>query len=205
MQTNYRVNLSFATYAGADLDNFTTIVSTALDGNASFPLLPLTLAALGSLQTTFHDALAAMAQGGRQATAEKNAARDALVTALRAIAAYVQVVAAQDLAMLLSSGFLSNSTTRTRLPLITPNIVQIDNGMSTELVLRLTPVENARAYEIQVKTGTTDWQPAGISTNSRGVVITGLTPGLIYTVQVRAIGGSTGYSDWSDPVSHMAM
>jgi hypothetical protein len=26
-----------------------------------------------------------------------------------------------------------------------------------------------------------------------------------YTVQARAVGGSTGYSDWSDPVSHMAM
>jgi hypothetical protein len=26
-----------------------------------------------------------------------------------------------------------------------------------------------------------------------------------YAVEVRAIGGSTGYSDWSDPVSDMAM
>ena len=26
-----------------------------------------------------------------------------------------------------------------------------------------------------------------------------------YTFQVRAIGGSSGYSDWSDPVSHMSM
>jgi len=26
-----------------------------------------------------------------------------------------------------------------------------------------------------------------------------------YTVQVRALGGSTGQSDWSEPSSHMAM
>ena len=30
-------------------------------------------------------------------------------------------------------------------------------------------------------------------------------PGVTYTVQVRGVGGTTGYSDWSDPVSHMAM
>jgi hypothetical protein len=37
------------------------------------------------------------------------------------------------------------------------------------------------------------------------VVLTNLTPGGTYSIQGRAIGGSTGYSDWSDPVSHMAM
>lgn len=35
--------------------------------------------------------------------------------------------------------------------------------------------------------------------------LNGLTPGTQYQVQVRAIGGSTGYSDWSDSVSHMSM
>jgi hypothetical protein len=37
------------------------------------------------------------------------------------------------------------------------------------------------------------------------VVIAGLTPGVVYTLLARAVGGLTGYSDWSDPVSHMAM
>ncbi|MGN6554051.1 MAG: fibronectin type III domain-containing protein [Verrucomicrobiota bacterium] len=32
----------------------------------------------------------------------------------------------------------------------------------------------------------------------------GLIPGTLYSIQVRGIGGSTGTSDWSDPVSHMA-
>jgi hypothetical protein len=42
-------------------------------------------------------------------------------------------------------------------------------------------------------------------TQARRMVLTNLTPGTTYAVEVRAIGGSTGYSDWSDPVSHMAM
>ena len=49
------------------------------------------------------------------------------------------------------------------------------------------------------------WVPGGISTKSRSIVMSGLTPGQVYSVQVRAIGGSTGYSDWSDPSSHMVM
>jgi len=35
--------------------------------------------------------------------------------------------------------------------------------------------------------------------------INGLTAGTNYSIEVRAIGGSTGYSDWSDPVSHMSL
>jgi hypothetical protein len=42
-------------------------------------------------------------------------------------------------------------------------------------------------------------------TQARRIVLTGLTPGVTYAVRVRAIGGSTGFSDWSDPISHMAM
>jgi chitodextrinase len=33
--------------------------------------------------------------------------------------------------------------------------------------------------------------------------VNGLTPGTTYVFQVRAVGGSTGYSDWSNPVSRM--
>jgi hypothetical protein len=33
----------------------------------------------------------------------------------------------------------------------------------------------------------------------------GLTAGITYTLQLCAIGGSTGQGDWSDPVPHLAM
>jgi hypothetical protein len=203
--TNYRVNLGFAEYSDSDLDEFTSGIIASLTGNASFPTPPVALADLGALQTAFDNALAAAAQGGTQLTAAKNAARAPLVTALRKVAAYVQSIAGQDVAMLLSSGFQANSTTRTQTPLATPNIIQIDNGMSTQLVVRLQGVDNARAYEVQVKNGTGGWQAAGVFTQARGIVIGGLTPGNTYSVQTRGVGGSMGYSDWSDPVSHMAM
>ena len=49
------------------------------------------------------------------------------------------------------------------------------------------------------------WQNGGLFTNSRSMPLNGLTPGTSYTVQVRAIGGSTGSSDWSNPVGHMSL
>jgi hypothetical protein len=42
------------------------------------------------------------------------------------------------------------------------------------------------------------------STRARKFAAPGLIPGTIYTVAARAIGGSTGYSDWSLPTSIMA-
>ena len=45
----------------------------------------------------------------------------------------------------------------------------------------------------------------GLFTNSRSMPLNGLTPGTTNTVQARAIGGSTGSSDWSNPVGHMSL
>jgi chitodextrinase len=85
-----------------------------------------------------------------------------------------------------------------------PGILQVNNEASTQLVVRLQPVDNARAYEVRVSYGANGWQAAGVFTQARRVVLTNLTPGTNYNIQARAVGGSTGYSDWSDPISHMA-
>ena len=76
--------------------------------------------------------------------------------------------------------------------------------MSQQLGLRLKPVYTARAYEVRMSYVIGEWKAVGVFTQSR-VVIKDVMPGTTYTLQARAIGGSTGYSDWSDPVSHMAM
>ena len=53
--------------------------------------------------------------------------------------------------------------------------------------------------------GTGAWQSAGIYNSTRDMIVHGLTPGALYTFQVRALGGSTGQGDWSDPVSHRSL
>ncbi len=75
----------------------------------------------------------------------------------------------------------------------------IDNSVSTQLALRLQSVVNARSYQVQYKIGTGDWVIAVTSTQARRIVISGLTTSTVYTLQARAVGGSTGYSSWSAP------
>lgn len=204
MAINYRVNLGFAKYPAADLVQFTNGILFSLTGNASYPTPPITLIMLGTLLTALVNAMAAAAQGGTPLTSAKTDAQIALVTALRKIATYVQCEGAQNLTVLLSSGYLINSTNRARSPLQIPSILQILNNISTQLMVRLTPVVNARTYQVKVL------KPDGTvfvildSTQARRIIIPGVTPGVIYTVQARAVGGSTGYSPWSQPVSCMA-
>ena len=55
-----------------------------------------------------------------------------------------------------------------------------------------------------MSTGTGAWQDAGIFSKARRIVLERLTPGTIYNVRLRALGGSTGYSDWCVAAALMA-
>jgi hypothetical protein len=175
-----------------------------MTGNAAFPTPPVPVPVLEAKYTAFHNAQLAAIGGGQQLLAVRDEARAAFIVALRLVGAYVQSVAGQTLSVLLTSGFTNVSTNRAQSPLDAPVIVAIDNSISTQFTLKMLPVANARTYQVQKCVTGGAWQEAGFSTQARSVLVTGLTPGTIYSLQVRAIGGSTGSSDWSNPVSCMA-
>jgi hypothetical protein len=202
---NYRVNLGFAGYTYANLVDFNNNIIANMTGNASFPAPTIPISVLETEGSALSTAMVNAAQGGTTLTALKKAARKTLVTSLRKVAAYVQSVASQDAAMLLSSGFQANSTNRAQTQLDIPVILAILNEMTTTLTVRLQPVDNARAYQVRYCVNGGPWSAIVDSTQARRIVLANLTPGTTYTVQSRGVGGSTGYSDWSDPVSHMAM
>ena len=77
-------------------------------------------------------------------------------------------------------------------------------GGSGQLVATIDPVRNANMYEGRIKLDA-DWLASVFTGDSQRIVFSGLTRGKDYTAQVRALGGSTGQSDWSDPSTHMAM
>jgi len=200
----YKVSLDFANYSDSDLDEFSGNVVTSLTGNATFTNPPVKPADLGTQAAAFRDAIQAALQGGLQLTAKKNAAREVVVESLRKCAYYVQTVASHDLDVLLSSGFTAISTNRASAPLDPPVIAALENLATTQLLARLAPVTNARSYQVQVNTnGNGTWQDMGIFLQARRIVLMNLTPGTTYNVRARAIGGSTGYSNWSDPMSHI--
>ena len=207
-QMNTRVLLGFANADDHALEERAEAVIKGLTGNAAFPTPPVTPVALQTSLTAFSAALGAQQMGGMAATAAKNDARAALIGLLRQQAAYVQTASNGDLTTLLSSGFEAASTNHAQTALDQPVIAKVENGNSGQLLVTIKPVANARAYEVRsalIGAGGTPgpWQGGGLFTSSRAMPVSGLTRGQDYALSVRAIGGSTGYSDWSDPTTHM--
>ena len=202
---NLKVALGFTRLSDGDLSGFTSNVITCLTSNAAYAKPPVALADLAKLQATFDTAIAAALDGSTSLTAAKNAARDALVAALRKMAAYAQIAADGDVALLLTSGFSANSTSRTQTKLASPLILAVENEGTAKLTVRLQTVARAKSYEVRAINGATTPAASVISTQARRIVVGNLTPGTTYNLSARAIGGSEGFSEWCDPVSHMAI
>jgi hypothetical protein len=196
MEQNFRVSRVFKTYSDSDLEVFGNNVASNLDAK-KFPNLPVSPSDIGELTGEFSTALAATISGGPKETAVKDKARKALLEALNQDANIVEVVAKHDLELLLTSGYQPASTNRASVPLDPPAVAGLENLASTQVLLRLVAVTNAKSYQVQLSadSGKT-WQEACISPQARRIVLTNLTPGTTYVVRARAIGGSTGASDW---------
>lgn len=205
-----RVSLAFATASDHDLEERGQSVSTKLYLVPAFAEPPVSKEDLDDGLAAFSVALAEADQGGEQDTADKNNKREALVAMLYKLAGHVQKLHNNDLALLLSSGFDAVSTNRAQTPLPKPTIKKVLPGNSTEMILRVETLRNARSWEVQYALVGTDglagpWQNAAASTQSRRILVTDLIPGRSYQFRVRAVGGSTGFSDWSDVVIKMAV
>ena len=200
-----RVALAFARYDKNLLNCFALLVLVCLKNNPLFPKPPVSLADLAALQSAYQAAMSAATLGGLADRAAFREARGALVTALRSIAAYIHSVGLTKESEVLSSGFdLAVWDTRQK-PLMTPGLVRLDNSVSTQLSLKLRAVANAHVYEAQFSAdGGATWQALGIYPTTKGIVLAGLTPGKVYALRVRAVGGATRYSGWSTAISCMA-
>jgi hypothetical protein len=205
MKKSIRISLSFANFPDDQFNSFAILVIVCLKTNPLFPALPVALAVLTTLQTAFQQAMNAAAQGGTLETAAKKEARLPLVVALRQIAGYIQsLVPTLTLSQVLSSGYDVMSNNNAQSPLTQPLLTGLDNSISMQLGVSLQPVTNARAYQVQYCIGTAPWLEGGIFPSTKGIIIYDLMPGTTYSVRVRAVGGSTQYSDWSVPMPIMA-
>jgi hypothetical protein len=196
------VSYGFTKLADYPLLGFALNVETGLTGNAAFPTPPAPVAEITAAREDFALALDATHNGGPLQTLEKNLKRGVLVDKLRLDAAYVQMRAGKDLAAMISSGYLPVSRNRARVPLPKPLIQSLSNQYTGMLILNVQPLVNARSYEVQVKNGG-GWMPLAVFGHAQRIPIPNLTPGQSYSVQARAIGGSNGYSEWSDPVARI--
>jgi hypothetical protein len=201
------VSLGFAQLSDADLNKFAVGVVKGLTGNGVFPAPTVPVATLDASQKAFEVALAATNGGGTVQTVLKDQARDVLVGQLRQNALYVEDTADGDEAKALTTGYKVNKGGHhPQSPMDKAVITAIVNEVSGQLLVRLQPQTNAIGYEGQSSIdGGKTWQSLGTFPQARRIVVPNLTPGTTYTFHFRALGGSTGQGDWSDPVSHMCM
>lgn len=204
MRANLSILRNFFEYKPDHLVIFGGNISTNLD-LVTFPNLTVKPTDIKTLVDDLGAKQGAMITGGPVEREARDKAFDALCAALDADADEVEKVVQQNLQMLLATGYLPASTNHTSSPLDDTAINGLFNNGTTQVLLRLQPVVNAGAYQVQISTdGGKTWLEAVISKKAIRIVIANLVPGTTYLVRARAIGGSTGASNWTAPGSIMS-
>lgn len=200
-----RTNRLYTKMSDTNLLKFGTKTAEMLTGNIDLGKPPVSPADLTVKLTTFKDAITAADGGGKFLTAEKDAAREIVLTALDKNASYVDMDCNNDLTILLSSGYQPVSSNRARTVLTAPEVVAAGYGQTGEIKLRLKGDPNRRAIQGRVKPVGGEFGPIITFPTAREIFFRGLVAGTTYVMQVCGLGGSTGQSDWSAPVTKVAV
>lgn len=197
--------LNFMRFNAADMLAKGRVVFAALTGNTAFGTLPVALTVLDTACDDLETAIANQPAGGPSATALQEEKRLAVGNILHRLAIHCQENCNGDPAVFLTSGFDPAQTSGPSSPLPRCAIRSINNGATTQLVAEAEPMDNATGWEAQISVDGGPFVHAENLGAKRKMTLINLVPGKLYMVRMRAQGGSTGYSDWSDPVQHMCM
>ena len=200
-----RTNRLYSKESDLNVFAFGTNSAEMLTGNAKLPDPPVTPVELTAKLTTFKDAMTAAFGGGKALTAAKDADRAEVIVALDKNASYVDLACNNDLTILLSSGYQPASTNRARTVLAAPEVVASAYGQTGEIRLRIKGNRNRRAIQGRVKVLGGEFGPIITFPTARAILFRGLTAGTTYVMQLCGLGGSTGQSDWSAPVTKVAV
>ena len=202
---NSHVSLSFKQDKDLAIIPFAQGVHDGLAANPTkFTSLPVTLVALLAALTDFGIKYTASRKGSQAQFEAKDLAREALLTLLSTLAAYVEGVAQGDPNVIRLAGFVPlDHSHSAQVPLLKPSILAALNHASGQVQLRLQAQPNIHGVKVQYRTAGGEWQDGGGFSSTKLVIVIGLMPGTRYDFRVQYIGGSTGTSEWSDYVSHI--
>jgi hypothetical protein len=187
-------------------------VCTGMEGNAALGNPPVPIPNVKALRDEMSAAMVVAADGSRKATADKNNKRQQLTVMMRQLAHYVEVACNGDMATFLSSGFQpKTSAPSPQQPVAVPTITALQQGASGQMLLSVKKQKkvlhvDAKVTQIGGATpgpldqGTT----IAVASVKQPITFNGLTPGMIYSFQVRGFG-ALGYTGWSDAVTRMCI
>lgn len=177
---------------------------TAMTGNANYPTATR-VPTDAQMQTAQDDLVTAQANVDAAETAwreaiqirdEKEEVWDTVITAR---ANNCEAVTPNNTSALTSTGFPLRGAAAPVGPLPAPGDLRAKpTNNEGEIELRCKTVKGAMTYEweCRVDDGSSSWQDIKMSTSTK-ILVTGLTPGVLYRFRVRAIG-SAGPGTWSD-------
>jgi hypothetical protein len=173
---------------------------------ATFPALPLTMAAFLAIIADWELRLGDSLKGGSDRTTLKTNARAALEDALYQLGTYVNLIAQGDKATIDLSGFESYSTARSQsgggVTFVPQNVRWEDGTTSGAAILRWKGDGKGSMYEGQTCTGDpnveANWTYRGPFSGGRAE-LSGFTPGTVIWGRVRKIGTGGEVGAWSDP------
>jgi len=195
------------TDSDALLINDTTVVLVGLTNNTV--IYPAPLPSVADTQTAldqFSDGVTAAADGGRALTARKNNLRLILVGMLRQQASYVAVACQGSLENLLLSGFPIQKPTRAPIGILPApqNLNVVHGALSGSLDASVNPVFGASTYNWTCTPNTPGAVALTGQSTAASFTFSGLTPGVSYSIACNAVGAA-GPSNWSNPVSQIAV
>ena len=174
--------------------------------NPAFSDPPVSVSDMEKLKLKFDQAIIEGTKLGKLMTAKKDAVRAEVITVMDKNASYVDINCNNDLAVLLSSGYEEVDTNRASTLLLPPVIKNVVNMQEGAVRVTVKGDPNRRMIQGRCKAqGSPEWGPVITFATSRNILFTQLIKGTTYLFQLCGLGGSTGQSDWSEPVSKTAI
>jgi hypothetical protein len=181
-------------------------IQTNLTGNAHFPNPPVDLAVLEAALEPFAALIAQALDGSKQVIAQRNQQRMTVIQMLRLLARFVEMASGGDFAVFQTSGFQAAAMTRATTPSLSEKIRKLERANNSgEIVAWIRRMHGASSYELRwgpAVNGATPavWTTLPLTRVKQAVTITGLTTGMTYMFQARALAQNK-FTDWSDPVT----
>ena len=179
----------------------------SVTGGAPLPVdLPTVKAATDLLRTK----IAAAADGGKTAVAEKNHQKEVVVKLLIQLAHYAEANCKDDMTTFLSFGFTAAASTKNTTPPASESIRKVEPGPNSgEMLIALMKYPGAVSYVLQwavLGAGGVPgpWASKPVATLKQPTLVTGLTPGSTYLFQARALT-KTGYTDFGESITRIAV
>lgn len=188
-----KVSIDFSShnYTDQDLCIKANTISGDLTNNPDFPTLAQDAVLIGQQSGVLIGFLAKMADGNKQLTIQKRAARADLEGTLRSVGFKVQDISGGDEAKILSTGY---DVTQKPTPvgiLDQPLNVQVSPGkISGTLEISWEVVDHAYSYEVRYTKNPKSDSTVYVTTTTtkRKTILTGLDAGQTYIVQVAGVG-----------------